>query len=210
MTRDRLPLRTLAADAGGARSGHPPGAAEFQVPKGYHHTDDDDELHVLVTDEIKSKAYKMFREARENPKSGAGEMVRILLLNAVANMHADRYADPKTVLAEERHRGDEARLRNEMAQHQISRLTTQRKRDEQAIELNRLKAAELQQKISERDRKLAEALEAAENARRSLENGQPIDAMAVYNKIAEIVGLRAPGEQEQAAGGAEPPGEQGA
>ena len=192
--------RLAAAPASGAEAGSAASAGGARVPKNFKYTDGpDDELHVLVTDEIKAKALEMFRMARANPKSGAGEMVRILLLNSVANMHADRYHDPKLVLGEERRRGLEAEHRGEMAQHKVEQLRIRVERDREMLKLTRLKVRELDQRVKENDRKLAQAQQTAEGAKRALENGQPLDAMTVYNRIAEIVGLRQPAEQAQAA-----------
>jgi hypothetical protein len=171
-----------------------------EVPPGFDYVDDD--LHVLVTDEIKAQAYKMFKAARENPRSGAGDMVRILLLNAVANMHADRYHDARFVLSEERRRGEESQRKGEMAQHQAEQLKLRAQKFRSDLEIAGLKVRKLQVEVSEHERRLQQVRESAEAAKNALENGQPLDAMAVYNKIAEIVGLRAPTAEQAVASGA--------
>lgn len=158
----------------------------------------DDGLHVRVTEAIKAKAEKMYQEAMENPRSDANDMLHILMLNAVANLDAGAYRDPRVVLTEERHRGAEFEHRAEMDQHRVAQLERQKRKDEEEIKLIKLRVRELQQKVDEGDRQLAEALEAAEKAKKALENGEPLDAMSVYNRIAEIVGLRVPAGEKMA------------
>ena len=57
---------------------------------------------------------------------------------------------------------------------------------------------DLELQIEEQERQLSDARRAAENARAAAEHGQPLEPLAVYNRIAEIVGLRSPaGEARQ-------------
>jgi len=90
---------------------------------------------------------RLYDEARENPDSESGEMLRAFLLSGI-------------LVAQSQHPAAEPR------------------------------GAEL--KIRELDSRLEEVARAAELAKESAAAGKPMDAMAVYNRIAEIVGLRSP------------------
>ena len=69
---------------------------------------DEEPFHGKITASIRDKAEKMFQMALEDPNSDANLMVRIMLLNQVAKVEAERYRqDPKLVLTEERRRGAE-------------------------------------------------------------------------------------------------------
>jgi len=182
--------------------GAPPDPAEAEVQETLEQVPDysyaaDDPLHGKITAEIKTKVEEMFREARENPRSDANLMVRIMLLNQVARVEAERYReDPKLVLTEERRRGADHLRQLEEQRLRAGGVETRKKKVEADIKLIEVRVRDLQQQVDERDLQLSDARRAAENAKAALENGQPLEPLAVYNRIAEIVGLRAPREQE--------------
>lgn len=162
-------------------------------------------LQRAILGELGKKAREMFEDARENPNSDASEMVHILLLTQLVNMEEQLpEKDIKQIYGEQfrRHRFQKDL---EMAKFDAERASARvRQADERNAMLERkLKLAEHQ--AAERQKKLDEAQREANRARAALENHQPMDALAVYNRIAEIVGLRSPlqpigGEQSGAAG----------
>jgi len=159
---------------------------------------DDDPFHGKITAEIIAKVEEMFRLAREDPKSDANLMVRIMLLNQVARIEAERYRqDPKLVLTEERRRGFEHVRQLEKDRLLAGGVKVRNKKVEADIRLTLAKVADLELLIEDHRRQLSDALRVAENAKAAAENGQPLEPLAVYNRIAEIVGLRAPRDQEK-------------
>ena len=186
-----------------ASGGAPPdpltvGSGAEGVPDNFEYVD---ELHARIVPVLKDRVSKMVDEAVQDPDSEANQLVRILLLNQVANMHPSKYQDdPKLTVTEERHRGIENERRNEYTKHMVKLLEGRAKKLEEDIKMARARVEELQQKVKQGQYRLAEAERLAQNARAAVEQGQPLDPMAVYNKIAEIIGLQYPG-QETAGGG---------
>ena len=157
---------------------------------------EEDELHGKVVVTLKEKANKMFEEAAEDRNSQANQLVRILLLNQLANMHPARYQkDPRLVVTEERHRGFEAEKKAEIDKHKVALLKQRVKKLEEEIEAAKLRSQQLQQDIEQGEYKLAEARRLAQNAQAAAEHGKPLDPMSVYTRIARIIGLRSPAEQ---------------
>lgn len=142
--------------------------------------------------EMDSKTRKMFEDARSNPNSEASEMVHILLFTQLVNMEEELpEKDLKQVYGEQFRRH---RLQKDL---EIAKYNADlaNKRVQQADERNamlerKLKLAEEQ--AAQKQRQLDEAEREANRARAALENDQPMDALAVYNRIAEIVGLTQP------------------
>ncbi|HXJ95032.1 MAG TPA: hypothetical protein VMT20_19500 [Terriglobia bacterium] len=149
-------------------------------------------LQRQIIREMAKKSQEMFDDARSNPKSEASEMVQILLFTQLVNMEEELpEKDLKQVYGEQfrRHR---LQKDLEIAKYDVERAN---KHLEQAGERNkilerRVKLAEDEAK--EKQKRLDQAEREANKARAALENNQPMDAMAVYNRIAEIVGLRSP------------------
>ena len=145
-----------------------------------------------IIHEMAKRSRKMFDDARSNPNSEAAEMVHILLFTQLVNMEEELpEKDLKHVYGEQfrRHR---LQKDLEIAKYDAERAN---KRLQQSDERNgmlerKLKLAE--QEAAVKQRKLDEAEREANRARAALENDQPMDAMAVYNRIAEIVGLTQP------------------
>ena len=154
-----------------------------------------DELHWKLVPALKKKANDMFNEAIQDPDSQANELVRILLLNQVANMDAASYQnDPRLTVTEERHRGIEFHRKAEYDKHMVKMLEKREKKLEEEIKVVRARGEELQQKLQEGQYRLAEAERLAQNARAAAEHGAPLDPVSVYTKIAEIIGLQPPAQ----------------
>ncbi len=145
-----------------------------------------------IIHEMAKRSEKMFDDARSNPNSEAAEMVHILLFTQLVNMERELpEKDLKQVYGEQfrRHR---LQKDLEIAKYEAERAN---KRLEQAGERNailerRVKIAENDAK--EKQKRLDQAEREANNARAALENQQPLDHLAIYTKIAEVIGIRPP------------------
>ncbi|HEV2380322.1 MAG TPA: hypothetical protein VG206_11070 [Terriglobia bacterium] len=158
---------------------------EVELPDGYSYTSDDP-LHGKITTRLKEIVARIFDDARQDPEGEANQMVRAMLLNQVANMQPKSYqGNPGMLLAEERRRGAEHERQAELDTHNFRILT--------------LRAKDLEHKVREKEQQIAKTQRELERAQEALEHGQPIDARAVYRRISEIVGLRAPSEAGQQA-----------
>lgn len=176
----------------------PPGEADLPANVEYLR---EDELHAKLVPALKDKANKMFEEAAENPDSEANQLVRILLLNQLANMDPARYQEnPRMVVTEERHRGIESERKAEIDKQTVKILKQREAKLEEEIKLAQTRAKELEQKIRHGEYRLAEAERLAQNARAAAEHGAPLDPLSVYTKIAEIIGLQSPAQQSADAG----------
>jgi hypothetical protein len=149
-------------------------------------------LQRAIVREMANKAQKMWDDARSNPNSEASEMVHILLFTQLVNMEEELpEKDLKQVYGEQfrRHRLQKdleiAKYNADLANKRL-----QQADDRNAMLERKLKLAE--QEAAAKQRKLDEAEREANRARAALENQQPMDALAVYNRIAEIVGLTQP------------------
>lgn len=166
-----------------------------ELPKNVEYFQED-ELHGKVVLTLKDKANKMFEEAAEDPDSEANQLVRILLLNQLANMEPASYQkDPRLVVTEERHRGVEAERKAEIDKHTVALLKQRATKLEEDIKLAQTRTKELENKIQVQEHRLAEAERLAQNAKAAAEHGAPLDPLAVYTKIARIIGLQSPAEQ---------------
>lgn len=144
-------------------------------------------LHSKILAALKKKVEKMFEEAVEDPRSDANELVHVLLLDQLTNMPTSG-AELKTILGQEQRR-QSAKVHWKLSMGRERRV---RKMDRQrrALMQEQLKVA--RQKAKDARRKAQEAGRIAKEARRAAEQGEPMDALEVYNRIAEIVGLRVP------------------
>jgi hypothetical protein len=187
--------------APGVEAGGAAGAPEVpELPENVEYMPED-KLHGKVVVTLKEKANKMFEEAAEDPNSEANQLVRILLLNQLANMQPESYQEnPKMVVTEERYRGVEAERRAEMDKHMLTLLKRREVKLKEEIKLARTRTKELAQKVKAHEHKLAEAERLAQNAQAAAEHGAPLDPVSVYTKIAQIIGLESPAEQTRASG----------
>jgi len=149
----------------------------------------DDPMYSNIVAELKKKVEEMFEEAKGNPKSDAYAMVHILLLSQLTNMPAKpSVAELKTILGQEQ--------KHQNAKDQL-KLSVEREKEARKMNRERLKLLEAQVKamrlkVESGRRKMKEAQEAAKQAIAAQQEGHPMDALEVYNRIAEIVGLRSP------------------
>lgn len=146
--------------------------------------------------EMGSKARQMWEDARDNPNSEASEMVHILLFTQLVNMEEQLPEKDLKQLYGEQFRRHRLQKDLEIAKYNAKRADERiRQADDRNAMLERkLKIAEDEAK--EKQKRLDQAEREANKARAALENQQPIDHMAIYNKIAEVIGIRPPASQQ--------------
>jgi hypothetical protein len=134
-----------------------------------------------TTHEIVRQTDALYAEAQDNPDSEAGQMVRAFVLSGIRNVQPRSSSDeaPTLALGEERRRQRQAR----------HRLTGGAKAEAAP---DRARRADRAQKTREYEAMLQEVAQTAATASAAAEAGRPLDAIAVYERIAEIVGLRSP------------------
>jgi hypothetical protein len=132
---------------------------------------------------------QLYREATENPNSEATEIVKALLFEGIVRSGADPYEEEHwNAFSAERVRLDAARQ---------SAKPTAAGRQGEPEQFGQSPNREIAQLRGHLD----EISQAAEAARAAMEAGTPMDHMAVYNRIAEVIGLR-PQPYEQGSPGA--------
>ena len=172
------------------------GADEAQIPENYEYAAYDP-LHGKIVVRFKDAVNDLYNQSVENPNSDANEIVRILLLNQMANMNPALYhREPRMTYSEERHRGVENRRQTELDQQKAKQFDVAK--DRSSAEMRKLNAQirNLELEARQKKMKLEQAQRMVDQARAAEEHGQPMDHLAIYNKIAEVIGLRPPaGEQ---------------
>jgi hypothetical protein len=122
---------------------------------------------------------ELYEEARQDAASEAAEIVRALVRAGLSSAY-DAYDDaPRLALGEERRRHERARRRRTQEEEAEARRAWEH-------------TSELEQKIGEQQAMLEEVARAAADAKAAAESGREQDPTAVYERIAEIVGLRQP------------------
>ena len=121
------------------------------------------------------KRDELLEAARDNPGSEAGEMLQALLLAGISRLESEQ-EEAELELEDERERFQVVRRQSPRAGSDVAAIT-------------------VIGGIQERDDKLERVRQAAAEAQAALAAGQTLDALAVCNRIAEIVGLRAPEPQ---------------
>lgn len=151
--------------------------------------EESDRLHAGIIAALKDKVWKMFKEASEDENSDANQMVHLLLLNQLTKMRANPSdKEFKTLISQEQRRHtDRERWRSSMDKERHAR----------KMDLARLKVMEEKLKLAQyryRDarKQVKDAQQVAKQAKTAAEQGHPMDALEVYNRIADIVGLRSP------------------
>jgi hypothetical protein len=170
-------------------------AGEKAREAGYQIGNEGDRLHGKVTLQIIETAERLLLQIKENPDSEANTLVRVLLLNQIAQIEAAKIReDPKLVFSEERRRGIEYDQEAEKAK--TRNIKVEADTDKVRAEIDRLQKQiqKLEQDLRQGEMKLAQAQRVVDQAQLSNQLGQPMDAQQVYRRIAEIVGLRAPSE----------------
>jgi hypothetical protein len=167
-----------------------------QIPEGYQYTPDDP-LHGKITTLIGEKVSFLYQKAVENPNSEANEIVRILLLNQIRHMQPEKYQEePRLTLTEERRRGIEVTQKQEVYQHAAKRFEIFAA--QKALEIERLKAQikKLETDTQHKQVQIDKAQRILDQAQAAAEHQQPMDHMTIYNKIAEVIGIRPPAGQQ--------------
>ena len=141
-----------------------------------------DARHLTIVGVLGDKVDRAIEEARENPSSDATQIIRVLLANQLRIMQEAAFQkDPGLLLTEERRRKEDSQKQAEIDSHNVTRL--------------RLQNEKLRLEIQEKKTLLGQAKKAMEDAEKRAADGQPMDRQAVYDRIAEIVGLRPPPDQ---------------
>jgi hypothetical protein len=142
---------------------------------------------------------ELYQDARSHPDSDADQMVQILLLSAMSSEEAGGY-DENLGAALVRERRGYRQARAKRAQDRRGAGL-----DETAPAGAETAGGDEGENFSPEMRleKIAQALQEAEDA---AESGQAVDSMVIYNKIAEVIGLRpyspqAPDEPNAETGG---------
>ena len=146
---------------------------------------------------LKQKRDELYAAARENPDSEEAEMVQVLLFAGISQMQPESYNQtPGLALGAERKRYGQARDRR-AGERRTRRATEQAHASEQAeeggpaVEGAEIETQGLRRELSDREARLRKATHALEAALSADADGRPMDPLQVYNRIAEIVGLRA-------------------
>lgn len=147
---------------------------------------------------LKRQRDQLYEEARTNPASDADDMVRAFVLSGMATARPARSNATLIAIGQERRRG---------------RLAREQVPGELKAEFSTEKVAEreLDEKLRDQADKLEQVAQAARDAEAAAKAGKPMDAKAIYDRIAEIVGLRVPRFDEAQrssvceASGGEPP-----
>jgi len=159
----------------------------------------------LSFDTLRQQRDELYQDARSHPDSEADQMVQILLLSALRNQQAgDYYASLGGALAGE-HRG----YRQARAKHIVERqgvgLGEADGSNQQDAQIGGqpggggaggLKAAgevrEGELGRADAELRLKKVAQMLQNAKAAADSGKEMDAMQIYNKIAEVIGLRPP------------------
>jgi hypothetical protein len=141
---------------------------------------------------LRQQRDQLYEEARDNPDSDAGEMVRALLLSGILSTQPESEEDELVRRSFDEERRQQAIARRRAAEEAGA-----------ALLHGRAGASRADSRIREVQARMAEvARVAAEAAARPT-----MDATAVYSRIAEIIGLQSPAVQAREQQGGEEPGE---
>jgi hypothetical protein len=173
---------------------------EPQIPERYEYTAYDP-LHGKIVVKLKEVVNELYDQAMENPNSEANEMVRILLLNQMANMNPETYHhEPRLTYTEERHRGVEAKRQKDLDQQKAKQFDMAYTKHQAELRKLNAQIQNLETEARSKEIKLQQAQRVVDQALAQAEHGQEMDHMTIYNKIAEVIGLRPPAGQQQAVG----------
>jgi hypothetical protein len=172
------------------------GADEAQIPENYEYAAYDP-LHGKIVVRLKEAVNDLYNQSVENPDSDANEIVRILLLNQMANMNPETYhREPRLTYTEERHRGVEVDDKKEMNQQKAKQFDMAQSKHLAEMRRLNVQIQNLEMEGRQREMKLEQAQRMVDQARAAEEHGQPMDHLAIYNKIAEVIGLRPPSAEQ--------------
>jgi translation initiation factor 2 beta subunit (eIF-2beta)/eIF-5 len=138
----------------------------------------DPNLHMEIRLTLQDKAKAMLQEMKRDPKSEAGQMVYILLVNELATMKGRlSQKDLKSVFDQEQRRYNLIK-------------TVELQRSTIALQDRKLRQTTL--KMNQGDAQLGAARDVATLTQHRLEEGKEVDMRSVCRRISEIVGLRSP------------------
>jgi hypothetical protein len=158
---------------------------------------------------LRQQRDELYQDARTHPDSEADQMVQILLLTALRNQQAGDYdANLGDVLAGERRGYRQARAKR-IQERQGAGLGEAAESDppggeiggeaggreaggQEASGAGGRRAGENQIEYTDAEMRLRKVAQALETAKAAAESGKEMDAMQIYNKIAEVIGLRPP------------------
>jgi hypothetical protein len=138
---------------------------------------------------LRQQRDELYQDARNHPDSDADQMVQILLLSAMSNQQGDAYdADFGAARADERRAYRQARAKRAQQRQQAQ----PGEAADDAAPGGDTAGGEADDEVDNlspemRLEKIAQALEDAKSA---AESGKEMDPMKIYNKIAEVIGLR--------------------
>ena len=142
---------------------------------------------------LRQQRDQLYEEARDNPDSDAGEMVRELLLSGIMSTQSE---------SEE----DELVRRSLVDERRQQRLGGRQAAEETGLET--LSSGARAERAERRVRETEAALEEVARLAAEAASRPTMDASAVYRRIAEIIGLQSPAEQaRERQSGAESEGE---
>ncbi|HUI40609.1 MAG TPA: hypothetical protein VL523_01455 [Terriglobia bacterium] len=135
---------------------------------------------------------ELYQDAQANPGSDSGEIVRLLLLEGLSHLQPDPFGGaPRGVLGAERQRGQLVRSVPLEGPEAAGESET----GKAAAGTLRHGSSDLERKYHDVRARLDRVGELADTARQAAANGQ-LDAAAVYEQIAQIIGLRAPTQND--------------
>ena len=147
---------------------------------------------------LRQQADELFAAARENPDSEAGEMVQVLVYAGVSHLQPHAYDEnPGLALGGERQRyqlARERRVGERRAAPPPGRTAAPEAEGRTEDEAGGASRPELERQVRAHETRLRKVTETVERFKAAAEAGHTLDPMAVYDKIFEIVGLRAPAE----------------
>jgi len=126
---------------------------------------------------LRQKRDELLRDARDNPGSEAGEMLGAIVLAGISRLESEQEAELE--MNETRQLFESFRQQNPKPGSETASKT-------------------VIDGLWEREQKLEDVMQATAEAQAAIAAGQPLDALAVCNRIAEIVGLRKPESQPEA------------
>ncbi|HEY6291201.1 MAG TPA: hypothetical protein VI455_06505 [Terriglobia bacterium] len=146
---------------------------------------------------LKQKRDELYAAARENPGSEEAQMVQVLLLAGISQTEPPSYnKTPGLALGVERERYGQARDRR-TGERRARHTPEQAQEAGTATEGAESETEELRREVVDREARLRKAAHALEAARSADAEGRPMNPLQVYNRIAEIVGLRSPADETQ-------------
>jgi predicted transposase YdaD len=143
---------------------------------------------------LRQQRDKLYRDAQNQPDSEAHQMVQILLLSAMSNQQPEAYHEQfGDSLARERRGYREARARRAQ-ERRGAPLGEEEEEIRAGVEASGDETPESEADALGPEMRLQTIAQALEHAEAAAESGKGMDPLAVYKRIAQIVGLTPPPE----------------